>query len=215
MRLLIWAVFLAGAVAVRYFFGQEGRLVYLVLVLATIVLFRRQLAIGLTHVASKFGLMKATIANMPSSITLVGAAAIDEAARATSDALATAGFIDAGAWNIEQLPKIRLALMVKPADGFFAAIETASAIGVQLNVHTLYSNGNVATFTNSRLPAPGAQPPGLTRVQMPGAAPAVLLSRAGTERPRNGITPVTAAEAPRIYERLYANSIRYRKMRGV
>lgn len=56
MRLLIWLVFPAGAFASRYWFGTQGRIVYALVVLAAIVLFRRQLTIGLTHVASMFGL---------------------------------------------------------------------------------------------------------------------------------------------------------------
>jgi hypothetical protein len=214
MRVLIWAVFLAGVLGSGYFFGPQGRSAYFVVVLVAIALFRRQLVIGLTHVASKLGLMKGTIDRMPLSIKLVKAPAIDEAAKPVAAALSTAGFVDAGAWNIFEMPKIRLALMVHPAENFLAAIETASAIGAQLNVHTLYSNGTVATFTNSKLPAPRAQLPGLTSVRMPGASPRALFSRARAERLRDGISAVTAEEAPRVYERLYAESIRYRKAQG-
>jgi hypothetical protein len=139
---------------------------------------------------------------------------MDEAARPVAAALSAAGFVDAGAWNIFEMPKIRLALMVHPAENFLAAIETASSIGAQLNVHTLYSNGTVATFTNSRLPAPSAPRPGWTIVRMPGASPGVLFSRARAERPQQAISAVKAEKAPEIYERLYAESILYRKTTG-
>lgn len=213
MKALIWLVFLAGAVASWYFFGPLGLITYLILVSVAIKLFRRQMSIGLTHVASKLGLMKATIDRMPMSIQLVRAATMDEAARPVAAALAAEGFVDAGAWDISEMPKIHLALMVHPTDNFVAATETASAIGAQVNVHTLYHT-TVVTFTNSRLPAPPFQQPEWTRVQMPGASPAELLSRARAERRRDGITAVTVEDAPRIYERLYADSIRYRKSRG-
>jgi hypothetical protein len=215
MQVSIWAVFLLGAFASWYFFGVEGRLVYFVVVLIAITLFHRQLVIGLTHVASKLGLTKGTIDRMPMSIKLVRAAAIDEAAKPVAAELSASGFVDAGAWDIFEMPKIRLALMVHPAGHFLAAIESASAIGAQLNVHTLYSNGSVATFTNSRLPAPKAQRPGLSNVRMPGASPRALLSRARTGRPGDGISAMTVEEAPRIYERLYTESINYRKAHGV
>jgi len=110
MRVLIWVVFLVGAFASRYFFGPQGRFAYYVVVLAAIALFRRQLTIGLTHLASKLGLMKGTIDRMPMSIRLVKAAAMDEAAKPVVAALSAAGFVDAGAWNIFEMPKIRLAL---------------------------------------------------------------------------------------------------------
>jgi len=215
MRVLIWLVLLAGAFASRNFFGGEGRLVYYIVVLVAIALFRRQLVIGFTHVASKLGLMKGTIDRMPMSIRLAKAAAIDEAAKPVAAVLSAAGFADAGAWNIFEMPKIRLALMVHPAENFLAAIETASAIGPQLNVHTLYSNGTVTTFTNSRLPAPRAKRPDWTQIRMPGASPGDLFSRARAERPQDAISPMTAEMAPGVYERLYAESILYRKTQGV
>lgn len=214
MQTLIWVVFIAGALAARYFFGLQGRLAYSVVVFAAILLFRRQLTIALTHVASKFGLMKQTIDRMPASIRLVKAAAMDEPARPVAAELAQAGFVDAGAWNIPPMPKIRLALMVHPTENFLAAIETASAIGAQVNIHTLYADGRVTTFTNSRLPAPRAQRPGATSVRVPGAAPAALHAQARSQRSRDGIGAIRAEDAPAIYERLYAESIRFRKARG-
>ena len=214
MRALIWAVFIAGALASWYFFGAPGRFAYFIAVFIAIALYRRPLTIWLTHVASKLGLMKETIDRMPMSIRLVRAAAIDEPAKGTAAELSAAGFVDAGAWDISELPKIRLALMFHPAENFLAAIETASPIGAQLNVHTLYSNGTVVTFTNSRLPEPRSQRPGFRSVRLPGVSPTALLLRARTERPCDGISPVTAEEAPRVYERLYAESILYRKREG-
>ncbi|HSR11506.1 MAG TPA: hypothetical protein VLS90_08655, partial [Thermodesulfobacteriota bacterium] len=166
------------------------------------------------HIVSKLGLTKGTIDSMPPSIRLVSAEIMDAAAGPTAAALSAAGFSPAGAWNIFELPKIRVALMVHPSENFLAAIETASPIGAQVNVHTLYSNGTVVTYTNSRMPAPKAHPPGWTSVRMPGASPGALLSRARAERPRGGISPVAPEKAAEIYERLYSESILYRKAQG-
>ncbi len=214
MKILIWGIFLAGAYASWYFFGSTGSFVYFIAFLLVINLFRKQVVIGLTHLVSKLGFTKETIDRMPMSINLVKAAAMDDAARPVTSALAASGFVDAGAWDITEMPQIKLALMVHPGDKFFAAIETASAIGAQVNIHTLYSNGNVMTFTNSRLPAPKAQRPGYTGVRLPGASPSALLSKARKERLRDGISAVTVEEAPRLYERLYTEFISYRKLHG-
>jgi hypothetical protein len=113
------------------------------------------------------------------------------------------------------MPKIKLALMVHPVDNFLAAIEAASSIGAQVNVHTLYSDGKVMTYTNSKLPSPKALRPGVTYVRMPGASVTVLLMKARSERRRDGISAVNADDAPSIYERLYAESIKFRKAQGV
>src|SRR5262249_49419739 len=94
MQILIWAVFLAGALASRYFFGLEGRFWYFIAVLLVILLFRRPLTIALTRVASKLGLMKATIDQMPESITLVKTFASDAEAAPVAADLERAGFVD-------------------------------------------------------------------------------------------------------------------------
>src|SRR3569832_2174692 len=107
MRFLMWAVFLAGALASRYFFGLQGRFVYLVVVLVAIVLFRRPLVVGLTHFAAKFGLMKETIEKMPAAIRLARRSAYYDAARPVATELTSAGFLDAGAWDIPDMPKIK------------------------------------------------------------------------------------------------------------
>ena len=214
MRLLIWAVFLAGAFVSWYFFGERGSFAYFIAVFLAIMLFRKRISIGLTHVVSKLGLMKGTIDRMPMSIRLVKSESMDKPARPVAAELSAAGFADAGAWDISEMPRIRLALMVHPAENFLAAIETASTIGVQVNIHTLYSNGTVLTFTNSRLLAPRAQWRAFKSVRMPGASPGAVLTRARAERLGDGISTVTPDEAPKIYERLYAESIRYRKRQG-
>lgn len=214
MQVLIWAVFVSGALAARYFFGVQGRLLYLVAIAAVIALFRRQLVIGLTHVAARLGLMKQTIDRMPMTITLERAAGLEAAARTPAAELAAAGFVDAGAWNIVQLPKIGLGLMVHPRENFLAAIETASSIGAQVNIHTLYSNGDVLTCTNSRLPAPKVQRPGVTSIRMPGVAPSELLAKARSARRRDDIDAIPEKDAAPTYQRLYAESVRFRKAQG-
>ena len=214
IQTLIWAVYLAGAFASSYFFGTQGRLTYLIVMGALILLFNKPLSIALTHVASKFGMMKATIDKMPMTIKLARAATMDEPAVAVVTELTKAGFSDAGAWDIPPMPKIKLALMIHRAENFLAAIETASTIGAQVNLHTLYADGSVVTFTNSRMPAPKAQRPGQTMVRLPGLAPGALFARARSERRGDGISTLSAEEAPRIYERLYAESIKFRKAQG-
>lgn len=215
IQVVIWAVYLLGALASRYFFGWNGRIAYLVIVGVLILLFKRQLTLWLTHVASKGGMMKATIDKMPTTIALARAPTPDAAAQPVVAELAGAGFVSAGAWNIPPMPKIKLALMVHPGENFLAAIETAPSIGAQVNIHTLYGDDKVVTYTNTRLPAPRALRPQITYTRLPGLAPAALFAQARAGRRRDGIRAVSADEAPRIYERLYADSIRYRKEKGM
>lgn len=215
IQVAIWAVYLLGALASSYLFGWNGRIAYLVIVGVLILAFKRQLTLWLTHVASTSGMMKATIDRMPMTITLTRAPAPDAAAQPVVAALAKAGFTSAGAWNIPPMPKIKLSLMVHSGENFLAAIESAESIGVQANLHTLYDNGTVTTYTNTRLPAPRALRPQQTYTRLPGLAPTALLAKARATRRRDGIRALSVDEAPRIYAQLYADSIRYRKEKGM
>jgi hypothetical protein len=215
IQVLIWGVYFAGAYISTYFFGLPGRIAYLLIVGLIVLAFNRQISIALTHLVSKMGWMKATIDKMPNTIALTRAAGPDERALPIAAELAKAGFTHAGAWNIPPMPKIKLALMVHRDENFLAAIETASTVVAQVNLHTLYDDDKVVSYTNTRLPAPRAMPPEITYVRVPGVAPTALFEQARRERRRNGIRNVSIEEAPHIYERLYAAATQYRKAKGV
>jgi hypothetical protein len=210
----MWAVFLAGLLVAIYFGGTTGRLIFVAAFLLVTTLFRRQVVLALTRLSSKLGLMRGMIDQMPPAIHLSPAAGPTDAARPLIVALAACKFVDAGSWNIAELPKIQLSLMVQPDDGLLAAIESASPIGAQVNIHTIYPDGKVFSVTNSELPAPRATRPNVTRAWFPRCAPGELVKQALAKRPGSGFRPTSMQEAPRIYEELYAEEIRFRKGAG-
>jgi len=214
MPTLIWIFFIASTLLVRWQFGANGMLVWSAAWVVAVALFRRQMSIGLTHLASKWGLTKSTVAAMPSTIDLRRARAADAEADPVLRELSRFGFSDAGAWDILELPRIKLSLMVHRSEYFVAAIESASSIGSQLNLHTLYADGKVESFTNSKLPGPPVLPPGITYVRAPGLSASALLAKARNERRRDGIRPVDIEDAPGIYARLYAEGMKIRKAHG-
>lgn len=214
MRLLIWAIFIAGVVAAGVLGGETGAFTYFLAVLFVIVFFRRPLVLALTRLSSQLGLMRGTIERMPPAIALTRAAGPAEAARPILAALSASNFADAGAWNIAEMPKIQVSLMVQREEGMLAAVESASPVGAHVNLHTLYPDGLVVTFTNTALPAPRLLRPNVQRTRLPGCSPDALIVRARAERPKTPFRPLTVEEAPRVYERLYADEIRFRKAMG-
>jgi hypothetical protein len=62
--------------------------------------------LALTRLATQLGLMRGTIDRMPSAIHLTRASGPTDAARPILAALAASNFVDAGAWNIAEMPKI-------------------------------------------------------------------------------------------------------------
>ena len=215
MKQFIWTLFLGGAAAALLMGGSKALLIYFVGVLVAITVFRRPLVLALTRLASMLGLTRGTIEQMPATIQLTRAAGPAEAARPILTALADARFVDAGFWDIAELPKIHVDLMVQPEEGLLAAVESASTIGAQVNLHTLYTSGQVVTFTNSELPAPKVERPFVTRTRLPRSSPAVLLEQARAQRPKDRFLPVSASEAAAVYQRLYAEEISFRKSQQV
>ena len=214
MRILIWVVFLAGVLGAVALAGQTGAFVYLVVVLIAITFFRRPVVLALTRLSSRSGLIRGTIERMPSAIHLTRAPAHAEPAGRILAALAANNFADAGAWNIAEMPKIQVSLMVQREEGMLAAVESAQPIGAHVNLHTLYPDGLVASFTNSELPAAKALRPNVQRTRIPRCSPDALVARARAERPQKPFRALSVEEAPRVYEQLYADEIRFRKATG-
>jgi len=194
--------------------GRKALTIYLVTGFLVLTLFRRPLVLALTRLATQLGLMRGTIDRMPSAIHLTRASGPTDAARPILATLAASNFVDAGAWNIAEMPKIEVALMVQREEGMLAAVESAAPVGAHVNLHTLYPDGLVVSFTNSELPSPRALRPNAQRTQVPRCSPDALVTRARAQRPKTPFRPLSVEEAPRLYEQLYADEIQFRKTAG-
>lgn len=212
MKQLIWVVFLAGLVVCAVMFGRIGALVYLAAMSVVISLFRRQLVLALTHVAVKTGRDAETIAAMPDAIHLTRTPVSTESARPVVAALRECdGLVEAGAWNITEMPRISASLFVDPARGMLVVVESAEPVGAYVNVHTLYANGRVVSFTNTELPMPARTRPNVTRNRIPKCPPLDLIDRARKLPSGDALRTLSADDAPRVYEELYAAEIAFRK----
>lgn len=214
MSTLLWGVFFIGAATAFVLGGSKAVAFYLAAVFMALAFFRRPLVIALTHLASLLGLIKNTIDKMPSTIRLVQAPAADPAAHEYLSALVANGFVAAGDWNIPEIPQIKVSLVVHPQASLLGVVESASAIGAQVNLHTLYTDGRCASVTNSKLPSAKFQRPHTFRKRLPGASPKQLLEQTLAQRPSGIYRTITVEEAPRIYEQLYAEETAFRKQMG-
>jgi hypothetical protein len=211
VSVLIWGTYLLGALVAWRLAGWTGFIVFAVVWTVITRVFRRQIVLALTHLSSKLGFVAQKVKEMPLDIHLSRIPVPSEAAALVRDALLGCGFVDAGAYSITELPKIGVTLLVHPQDGMLAAIESASSIGAHVNLHTLYKDMSIFTITNSELPAPRAIPPGVTRVQQPKCAPALLFAHARRERPKGDFRTLAPDDAPRIYAELYTMWTAFRK----
>jgi hypothetical protein len=80
-----------------------------------------------------------------------------------------------------------------------------------VNLHTLYQDGQVVSFTNSELPLPQQPRPNVTRTKVPRCSPGALVTRARNQKPSVPFRPISIEEAPRVYEQFYPAEAQFRR----
>ncbi len=137
-------------------------------------------------------------------------AAVDEMA----GALLAAGFTEAGVFTAPEMPPLILRLFARPDEAACSCIYEHEKVGVWMDLFTRYEDGTGITFTNTR-DRGLAQRPGRPIYHFPGMNTADLHRKFVAERPAGAMITITAAQLPRFYEESYAESIAWRKSRGV
>ncbi|MGO9209848.1 MAG: hypothetical protein ACLPXM_18545 [Terriglobales bacterium] len=126
--------------------------------------------------------------------------------------LCAAGFIDAGAYSVDKMPGVKVAILVKPEDCVTAHVYEHPKAGIWIELATRYEDGTSTTLTT--LPSTGqSQPAWLTTIRA-GKAPAADLVRQFIEdrRWRSGVMkPVSAEQAPQEFEEGFARYMSWRK----
>lgn len=124
------------------------------------------------------------------------------------------GFQDAGTYTIAEMPGVIVRLLAKPEEHFYAAIYEHPQVGQWIDLVTLYQDQTSSTFTTAK-PTGLAPRPGHPSIHAPGAGPLALYARARAERAKQVMLPATPAKAVQDFERAYAESIAWRKHRGI
>ena len=128
--------------------------------------------------------------------------------------LSDRGFQDAGSYTIPEMPGVVVRLMAKPEEHFYAAIYEHPQAGHWMDLVTLYQDGTSSTFTTAK-PTGLAPRPGHPSIHVPGAGPLALYARARAERAKQTMVATIPANAVHDFEQAYAESIAWRKNRGI
>jgi hypothetical protein len=138
----------------------------------------------------------------------------DPAVARLADSLFSKGYQESGLYAIREMPGVIVRFLVKPAECIVAAIFMHPKAGTWLDLITYYQNGNSATFSTN---APkGLDPrPGHPIVYAPGATPATLHAKLTAERPKGVFRPVMTEDVGPLFERAYAESVAWRKHKGL
>jgi len=158
------------------------------------------------------------VQRQPDSIRLLAAPDDVWRDRSAVDALADGfrgvGFTDAGCFVVHGLQGVALAILVHEQESMTAAVYDHPKAGIWCEVNSAYQDGARASYTNR--PASGLDTrPGNIHQHLPGLGVADLFARALKERPRKPLCPVSIADAPRAFERAYAEGIAWRKRHGI
>jgi len=126
--------------------------------------------------------------------------------------LRAAGFQDAGAYSVDNMPGVKVAILAKSEDCVTAHVYEHAKAGIWIELATRYEDGTSTTLTT--LPSTGQnQPAWLTTIRA-GKAPAGDLVRQFIEerRWRSGVMkPVSVERAPLEFEEGFARYMSWRK----
>lgn len=128
--------------------------------------------------------------------------------------LSQRGFHDAGVFRVTEMPGLTLQLLVKSDESLVAAIYEHPQAGHWLDLAARYQDGTSITFSTSQ-PSGLDDRPGHPIYNHPDLDASSLYARAHQQMPRKALAAVTPFTAPRVFEHAYAESMSYRKKKGV
>lgn len=131
-----------------------------------------------------------------------------------AEPLERAGFEDAGIFAVDEMPGLHVRLLAHRRESLYAALYEHPQAGTWADIVARYEDGGELTFTTSQ-PTGLDDRPGHRTVNAPGFSTDALLARARSEMPRRPLTMVRPDEAPAVFEESYADSMAWRKGKGI
>ena len=135
-------------------------------------------------------------------------------ARRIWEPLLAHGFADAGSYGVDEMPGVVMRLLASTAASMLAVVYEHPRSGQWLELVTYYTDGRRCSASN--LASPGVEtPPFVIMLRAVGAPPLKLLDLMRHKRPEGAMTPLAAADATRLYERAYAESMAWHQQHGI
>ena len=133
---------------------------------------------------------------------------------AITQTLLARGFTDGGTFTAPEMPAVIIRMFAKPAEAVCSCIYEHEKVGVWMDMFTRYQDTTGITFTNTR-DRGLSQRPGRPILHFPELSPADLYQQFIAERPAGAMVTITAEQLPRFYEEAYAESMAWRKNKGI
>ena len=165
---------------------------------------------GLENVGRK------ALASQPDRITLTRVQSPTKFEVVTAiSSLERRGFERAGSFEVAEMKGLSLDLLVNVQECMVGVIYDHSKAGVWGDVATRYEDGSSFTVTSTRVGAGLDERPGHATMRAAGQPPAALAMWCLKQRPAGEMKRITVAEVVRVFEQAYAESMAWRKGRGL
>ena len=136
------------------------------------------------------------------------------APRKTAEALVSRGFVDAGVYNVLEMPGVVVQLLAHPGDGLYAAVYEHPRAGTWFDLVSRFQDGTSVTYSTSH-PTALEPRPGHPTVNLPRTEPLAVLDKVLAQHPRRPLQAVSPEQAVEVFERGYAEAMAYRKQVGI
>jgi len=160
----------------------------------------------------------AALRNQPDAITLTPAGTAPwrrtDQAEATTAEFRGLGYSDAGVFLVREMPGVVVRLMAHPRDSLYAALYEHPQAGQWFDVGRRMQDGTSFALTTSR-DMGLAQRPGHPMTHVPGLTPTAVHARAVAQPAAGWPQPVRVEHVVREFERVYAESMAWRKQTGI
>jgi len=159
------------------------------------------------------GIGKKAVDTQPDGIRLIRIATPvwdDTGVQQFISSLRTAGFADAGAYSVDMMPGVKVAILVKPQDCVAAHVFEHPKTGTWIELVTRYQDGTSVTLTT--LPSTGQkQPAWLTTMRAAKTPAGDLVRQFMRDRRPGAMKAISAEQAPRDFEEGFAKYMQWRK----
>jgi hypothetical protein len=136
------------------------------------------------------------------------------AAGALANPILGAGFEDGGTFTIEEMPGVLCRLLVDSRESIAAVVYEHPKVGVWLEMVSRFTDGTTLSYSTLKPTGMNARP-GHSANHAPGKGSLELLERMRSERPLKPLQPLSVATYPRTFEAGYAESMAWRRKKGV
>jgi hypothetical protein len=136
-----------------------------------------------------------------------------ETAHDLVDSFKRAGFSDAGTYRIREMPVV-LQLLVHESESLYGVVYEHPQSGHWIDVVARFADGTASTWTTAPDTGLDARP-GFPMIHAPGTLPSALVARARSELRAAPLAAATRASVAGDFESAYADSMAWRKGRGV